>query len=196
MPISRVFIVLSATVAVMHAVVFAFLLAALATLKNPSMKVVHGHCTGCDRPYRLGRFQFVDTLHGWADGFFIADEGEHVTQYSTVLRTNDGGRHWTPVKSVMTYGVDAQPAFWFTGARGCIAGSFGDDETDRFICTNDRGHHWHDLPVTLSGTFVHLQFFDSRRAIGAASTIDGARFVATVDGGLTWKDTPMELSYS
>ena len=189
----------SVTVARMQALAVPLLLLALLTTPEssaqPAVNVVPGRCAGCDRPYRLGRFQFVDAMHGWADGFFVVVSGNHISQYGTILHTNDGGKHWAMLKSVETYGVELDPAFWFTGSRGCIAWPVDYDAMGRFICTNDGGRRWRDLPVSLPGTLVHLRFFDSRHGVAAASTSDGARFDVTANGGLTWIDTAVDLAY-
>src|SRR5207253_9498185 len=152
---------------------------------------VHGRCIGCTRPYALSRLQFVDERRGWATATDLVAANGHLSQYSVMVRTKDGGRTWRPMPRIETYGVEVEPAFSFLDAKtGWIGWSepAGDTHTER---TTDGGRTWHAVAAPAEGTWVDLQLFDSRTAAGTVATPFGARFCRTKDGGESWSVHPL-----
>lgn len=168
-----------------------------------ALRWVHGQCVGCRLAFELGRFQFLNETEAWATGSVIsvsgetAESGGHVSQSSTMLHTSDGGRTWRRLKSVETYGVDVDPAFWFIDARrGWVAWPTAWTAEDHLVRSDDGGRSWRKLAVATDGTFVHLRFFDAQVGCAALSTSGGARFAVTRDGGVKWtQQNGVELTY-
>src|SRR5438067_8147491 len=160
-----------------------------------TVEMVHGRCVGCERPFQLGELQFLDVLEGWAVGFVVSVFNGHISQYSSILHTTDGGLTWGALKSVDTYGVEVDPAFYFTDRRQGWIGWPGTDGEDRLIRTKDGGRSWRNLHARLEGTPVHLRLFDSQFGVAALSTSEGARFAVTTNGGGIWKNQPIDLPY-
>jgi photosystem II stability/assembly factor-like uncharacterized protein len=156
-----------------------------------AIAVVHGHCVHCLRPYKLGETQFVGRTNGWATGFYVAVTGGHVSQYTALVHTLDGGKHWRPLPDIETYQIE--PAFWFLDSKtGWVTWPEVVRE-DHLIRTGDGGHTWRDLHAP--GYRVHLRFFDERRGVATESTSGGALFCSTTDGGITWQKQQVDLVY-
>jgi photosystem II stability/assembly factor-like uncharacterized protein len=158
-----------------------------ATSPSVSVRLIRGRCLACNRPFKISRFQFVTPLEGWAQGFFIAESGEHASQSGIVLHTVNGGRTWKPVPGIETYGLDYEPAISFIDAReGWIGWTTASDPMDHLIKTTNAGREWKRLEGEKPGSLVHLRFFDARLGYAAMSTMDGPQFGVTRDGGKTW----------
>ncbi len=159
---------------------------------TPLVERVKGRCVGCDRPYQLSHFQFVSGNEAWATGVFVVVSESHVSQYSTVLRTIDGGATWRQVKrDIETYGLEIEPAFSFVNARqGWIGWPTTASPLSHLIKTSNGGRTWQSLQADELFPLVHLRFFD--RSLGYAVAADGPQFAITRDGGLTWvmRDDP------
>lgn len=148
---------------------------------------VHGRCAECPPGYELGDFQFLTPAVGWADASVIAVANGHVSQYTRVVHTADGGRTWRAVHRVETYGVDIEPAFWFTTPQdGWLAWMTNNEPLNHFRRTLDGGRTWRTVSSDLPGLPVHLRFFDARTGCVAVSAIDGPRFGTTTTGGSAW----------
>jgi len=171
------------------------LLLAQPSWSGVSVQQVRGRCPACERPYQLGRFQFVTPLEGWATAFQIVVSDFHVSQSGGILHTSNGGKTWTPVPGVETYGVDVQPAFWFINARkGWMGWMTVSEPLDHLIRTANGGRRWTKLPARTPGMWVHLRFFDSNLGYAVVSTLHGPQFGITRNGGKTWvfRDDPQQ----
>jgi photosystem II stability/assembly factor-like uncharacterized protein len=162
---------------------------------TPLVESVKGRCVGCDRPYQLSHFQFVSGNEAWATGLFVVVSESHVSQYSTVLRTIDGGATWRQVKrDIETYGVDVEPSFSFIGPRqGWIGWTTTSTPFVHLIRTSDAGRTWRSLPADALFALGALRFFNSSLGYAVASQVDGPQFAVTRDGGATWalRDDPL-----
>src|SRR5919204_6314574 len=163
------------------------------------------------------QIDFVDPLHGWLLVNLGAAAG---SQGVDVLRSIDGGTHWTRVS--LTGGTSATPgSLPFSGdkngitfrttsggfATGFVAGPPG---FAWLYVTNNAGHTWQHqslpLPLAYQSAFRSGQrrvapprFFTPRDGILAVSFVLPGRksataFYVTHDGGVTWTSTT-PLSY-
>jgi photosystem II stability/assembly factor-like uncharacterized protein len=156
-----------------------------------AIAVVHGHCVHCLRPYKLGEMQFVGPANGWATAYYTAVSDGHVSQYTALVHTLDGGKHWRPVPDIETYQIE--PAFWFLDSKiGWVTWPEVVRE-DYLIRTRDGGRTWRNLRAP--GFRVHLRFFTERSGVGAESTSEGALFCSTTNGGIKWREQPVDLVY-
>src|SRR4051812_18238193 len=158
-----------------------------------TVEIVHGRCVRCERPFQLGQIQFLDRLEAWAVGFVVSVSNGHISQYSSILHTTDGGLTWRALKSVDTYGVEVEPAFSFIDRRQGWIGWPRADGEDRLVRTQDRGRTWRNLHARPEGTPVHLRRFDSQLGVAALSTSKGARFAVTTNGGGKWTNQVIDL---
>jgi photosystem II stability/assembly factor-like uncharacterized protein len=157
--------------------------------------VVHGHCVGCPGRYRLDELQFVSRTEGWATAFSISVFNQHVSQDSGLLHTTDGGRHWTAVPDVETYGVEVEPAFWFVDAdHGWVTWPTTNDPMEHFMRTRDGGRTWRK--IRSPGYYlVHVQFFDQQAGVAIESDMNGPVFHRSSDGGATWSHQRLDLDF-
>lgn len=159
-----------------------------ANSSGPSTKWIFGRCVDCPPRYELGNFQFFSPTVGWADAFVVTVSNGHVSQYSRVVSTSDGGLTWRSVRGVETYGVDVEPAFWFVNPRvGWLAWETTSEPMDHFRRTLDGGRTWQTVSADLPGLPVHLRFFDARTGYATISTMDGLRFETTTTAGSSWR---------
>ena len=113
-------------------------------------------------------------------------------QRGTVIRTTNGGVHWTTdtVSGASTLDLRSIAA---TSPTTAFAMSIGD--SSRIFRTTDGGHTWSLRFVsTRKGSFFDaIRFWDAKHGIAVSDPVDG-RFllVATSDGGETWQEVPAE----
>lgn len=150
---------------------------------------------------------FLDALAFW-DGRCGLAMGDPVRGRFQVLRTEDGGAHWTPVPEAgLPPALPGEGAFAAsgtclrTGAPGEAWFATGGAEISRIFRTRDGGLTWTVAPAPVpagspsKGLFT-LAFFDGRRGLAlggdhqepALGTLNGA---LTEDGGLTWHPAPV-----
>ena len=126
--------------------------------------------------YGLTDIAFADSDHGWATGY------NNVSSEAVILRTTDGGGHWTTTS----------PAWWdcymtkalsvVSARRAWAVGSEGDYES-AIVRTADGGRNWSwqdgDTPQYLLG----VDFLDTTHGwlCGSRGTL-----LHTTDGGGTW----------
>lgn len=110
----------------------------------------------------------------------------------TVLRTFDGGSHWTIVPVPGAEKTDFRDIEAF-GPDEALA--MGIDRPARIFRTTDGGRTWSktfedDSPgIFLDG----LAFFDEKNGLAVGDPMDGRFFVIiTADGGRSWKPLPVE----
>lgn len=113
-------------------------------------------------------------------------------QRGTVLRTTDGGAHWSarvvPGAELLDLrGIEA------TSANTAFAMSIGD--SSRIFRTTDGGSSWSlRLILNQKGTFLDaIRFWDAQHGIAMSDPVDGHFYlVTTSDGGNTWKEVPTD----
>ncbi len=109
-------------------------------------------------------------------------------QRGTVLRTTDGGAHWS-VRNVP--GADSLDlrAIEATSSQTAFAMSIGD--SSRIFRTTDGGQSWSlRLILTRKGTFLDaIRFWDARNGVAMSDPVDGHFYLlVTSDGGETWRE--------
>jgi photosystem II stability/assembly factor-like uncharacterized protein len=110
----------------------------------------------------------------------------------TVLRTVDGGAHWTRDTVAGAGSLDLR-AIAATSARVAHAMSIADSSA--IYRTTDGGVSWSRRWIaTRKGTFLDaVRFWDARHGIAMSDPVDG-RFllITTNDGGESWQEIPAE----
>ena len=109
-------------------------------------------------------------------------------QRGTVLRTTDGGAHWSTVVVPGAEHLDLR-AIEATSTTTAFAMSIGD--SSRIFRTTDGGKTWSlRLILTQKGTFLDaIRFWDARHGIAMSDPVNGHFYlVTTSDGGNTWKE--------
>ena len=113
-------------------------------------------------------------------------------QRGTVLRTTDGGSHWTTQIVTGAESLDLR-AIEATSATTAFAMSIGD--SSRIFRTTDGGKSWSlRLILVRKGTFLDaIRFWDARHGIAMSDPVDGRFYlVSTSDGGHTWQEIPID----
>jgi photosystem II stability/assembly factor-like uncharacterized protein len=113
-------------------------------------------------------------------------------QRGTVVRTTDGGAHWTrdTIPGAATLDLRAIAA---TSPSTAHAISIGD--SSRVYRTTDGGRSWSlRWSATRKGTFLDaIRFWDARHGIAMSDPVDGKLLViVTSDGGDTWQEIPAD----
>ncbi|WP_329041982.1 oxidoreductase [Streptomyces sp. NBC_00178] len=110
----------------------------------------------------------------------------------TVLRTEDGGRHWRDVSPAGGAGLEFRDIEAFDRRRA-VALAIGEGEASRVFRTGDGGKTWtesfrNDDPRAF---YDCLTFFDSRHGLAMSDPVDGRfRILSTSDGGRSWRVLP------
>ncbi|MFE5239778.1 MULTISPECIES: WD40/YVTN/BNR-like repeat-containing protein [unclassified Streptomyces] len=110
----------------------------------------------------------------------------------TVLRTLDGGRHWSDVSPPAAAGLELRDIEAFDRRRA-VALAIGEGEASRVFRTEDGGATWTEsFRNTDARAFYDcLTFFDSRHGLAMSDPVDGRfRLLSTSDGGRTWQVLP------
>ena len=129
--------------------------------------------------YGLTDVAFADADHGWATGY------NNVLSEAVILRTTDGGRHWTTKTPAAWDTYMTSSLALVTAKRAWAVGSEGDYES-AIVKTADGGLHWNWQD---SGTVQYLlgaDFLDATHGwvCGSRDTL-----LHTTDGGRTWSGT-------
>ncbi|WP_069169805.1 WD40/YVTN/BNR-like repeat-containing protein [Streptomyces griseus] len=110
----------------------------------------------------------------------------------TVLRTEDGGRHWRDVSPAGAAGLEFRDIEAFDERRA-VALAIGEGEASRVFRTDDGGTTWAEsFRNTDARAFYDcLTFFDSRHGLAMSDPVDGRfRILSTSDGGRNWRVLP------
>jgi photosystem II stability/assembly factor-like uncharacterized protein len=113
-------------------------------------------------------------------------------QRGTVVRTVDGGAHWTR-DTIPGAGTLDLRAIAATSSATAHAISIGD--SSRVYRTTDGGRTWSlRWSATRKGTFLDaIRFWDARNGIAMSDPVDGKLLViVTSDGGESWHEIPAE----
>ena len=126
--------------------------------------------------YGLTDIAFADPDHGWATGY------NNVSSEAVILRTTDGGGHWTTTS----------PAWWdcymtkslsvVSARRAYAVGSEGDYES-AIVRTTDGGRNWSWQDSNTPQYLLSVDFLNAARGwlCGSRGTL-----LHTADGGATW----------
>ncbi|MBB4704191.1 oxidoreductase [Sphaerisporangium siamense] len=107
----------------------------------------------------------------------------------TVLRTGDGGGHWTASGPPGTADLEFRDIEAFD-ARTAVVLSIGEGEASRVYRTEDGGRTWaetfrNDEPRAF---YDCMAFFDRRHGLAMSDPVDGRfRVLSTDDGGRSWR---------
>ena len=113
-------------------------------------------------------------------------------QRGTVLRTTDGGVHWTSRTIPGAELLDLR-AIEATSPTTAFAMSIGD--SSRIFRTTDGGKTWSlRLILTQKGTFLDaIRFWDAKHGIAMSDPVNGHFYLVTTnDGGNTWNEAPTD----
>lgn len=149
--------------------------------------------TFADSVTRLGKIQFVDSLHGWIAGA-VYDPSKTFGGRAVLFRTTDGGIVWTlidkPIYQYFSF-VDSLNGFAFGGRN-----NVGSNEGNYILRTRDGGLTW-DSTFVFDSTVYNDQI--SLTGISFIDTLNGWLFggifyqggfgiiiIRTSDGGKTW----------
>jgi photosystem II stability/assembly factor-like uncharacterized protein len=125
---------------------------------------------------RLRGISAVDANVAWASG-----------REGTVLRTLDGGTHWTRVQVPDAKALDFRDIEAFD-ANTAVVLSIGPGEASRVYRTEDGGQHWSlVLQNTDPRAFFDCMVFEGQRGWMLGDPVDGRyQILTTQDGGQRW----------
>ncbi|WP_033287511.1 WD40/YVTN/BNR-like repeat-containing protein [Amycolatopsis jejuensis] len=110
----------------------------------------------------------------------------------TVLRTVDGGRHWSSVGPPGTGALQFRDIEAFDADHAVVL-SIGAGTDSRIYRTDDGGQHWRQTfgNTDPAAFYDCLAFFDPWRGLAMSDPVDGRfRVQSTVDGGRHWRQLP------
>ncbi|BCT91451.1 oxidoreductase [Lysobacter helvus] len=146
---------------------------AAASASNPPVRV---EAQDSGVTVRLRGISAVDANIAWASG-----------REGTVLRTLDGGKHWTKVSVPDAKDLDFRDIEAFD-AKTAVVLSIGPGAASRVYRTEDGGKHWTlALKNDDERAFFDCMAFDGKQGWMWGDPVDGAFQVrTTLDGGRTW----------
>ncbi|MFJ8673942.1 WD40/YVTN/BNR-like repeat-containing protein [Streptomyces sp. NPDC093589] len=112
----------------------------------------------------------------------------------TVLRTRDGGRHWSDVSPPGARTLEFRD-IEAPDARHAVVLAIGEGTASRVFRTDDGGTTWTEsFRNTDPRAFYDcLTFFDRRHGIALSDPVDGRyRILSTGDGGRSWRVLPSD----
>jgi photosystem II stability/assembly factor-like uncharacterized protein len=116
---------------------------------------------------------------------FDAREGLVSDFYGSLLRTQDGGRHWDAVASPTGRHLN-QLQFQPGTNRGWALNRLGSGEV---VVTNDRGNTWSSAAGAMSNV-MDFHFIDAQRGWAVStSALAVPTLWRSVDGGVSWQDS-------
>lgn len=157
--------------------------AAVPATSAPASRTRHlgWHLTDSGSTARFRGLAAVSRTTAWAAG----TEG-------TVLRTHDGGKHWSDVSPPGARTLEFRDIEAFD-ARHAVVLAIGAGEASRVFRTDDAGATWTEsFRNTDPRAFYDcLTFFDRRHGIALSDPVDGKyRILSTGDGGRSWRVLP------
>lgn len=145
--------------------IFSFLLLLVAGIHTEAQFVVMRSGVSAD----LHCVEFPTTETGYAAGL-----------QGVLVKTTDGGRHWTEMETGTTETINN--LFFTSGDKGFLVG-----ENSFFAVTTNGGESWTaiaDLPVA---DYTDIHFVDSLAGFAIGHGLDGGVFCRTTDGGNSWQ---------
>jgi photosystem II stability/assembly factor-like uncharacterized protein len=144
-------------------------------------------------PIDIAQIDFVDAAHGWV----LEDLGGGAgTFYFRLLRSTDGGAHWSQIAG--DYPTNVQGITFDSSSSGWTSTVvFAGPQMSGLYHSTDVGRTWHkaNLPMTgaFSAGFFWVQtpiFLNARHAVTFVSNQTAISTYATSDAGATWKLSP------
>lgn len=145
--------------------------------------------TWLDTGRRVEDIYFTDTLHGFA-----------VTLSNRLLKTIDGGQHWTVKNDVLSWNnISFRSIEMLDDGKHGIAGSLGQNAT--VLRTADSGETWTDITNTVPDNSKKNKhnicglshWGDTFYGVGYWGG-DTGRFYKSTDKGLTWTSSELDTS--
>ena len=126
--------------------------------------------------YGLTDIAFVDPDHGWATGY------DNVSSEAVILRTTDGGGHWTTTSPASWDCYMTSSLSVVSARRAWAVGSEGDYES-AVVTTADAGRHWRWQDSDTSQYLLGVDFLNAAHGwlCGSRGTL-----LHTTDAGDTW----------
>lgn len=109
-----------------------------------------------------------------------------------VLRTTDGGAHWTPIPAPGADSLQFRDVHAVDSAVAWLLAA-GPGERSRIYHTRDGGRSWTAQFVNRDSSAFYdcFAFWDERRAVAFSDAVDGAfQVLVTDDGGARWRPVP------
>lgn len=133
--------------------------------------------------------QFHHDDYNFADVFFVDSITGWVVGWSEVLKTEDGGVHWTLQTLPNPLGLDVKAVYFINPDTGWIAGSY-----KTIYVTYDGGNNWasqYGYQLYNHFSLYDIHFFDELHgcAVGGSLISQTAITITTDDGGETWVET-------
>jgi photosystem II stability/assembly factor-like uncharacterized protein len=116
--------------------------------------------------------------------FFNQDTGIAVGTYKTILRTVDGGEHWSRIPTSIEQNLGFHRVHFTSDLHGCIVGNdIRSNHIGVVMITDDGGLLWTDVTPTDNIDYQSMFFIDSTTAL-----VSGPyhKMIKTTDGGYTW----------
>ena len=160
---------------------FPLLASLVTTLLAPRIAVAQWRAQTSPTDAELRGLSVVSASVVWASG-----------QRGTVLRTVDGGVHWSRDTIPGATSLDLR-AIAATSPTTAHAISIGD--SSRIYRTTDGGRSWsRRWAATRKGTFLDaIRFWDARHGIAMSDPVEGKLLVlVTDDGGESWREIPAD----
>jgi photosystem II stability/assembly factor-like uncharacterized protein len=141
-------------------------------------------------PFNMPSLQFVDARHGWLTSLSPVSCGGYKAPpcRTIVLRTADGGRHWTRLGAPVTAGnavsfIDPYHGWLMSSRLSCPRIC-----TERLYATADGGTTWRPLATAPRLPLMTMSWVDQRHGWVAGGDLVTCRsaIYATADGGRTW----------
>ncbi|MGW1790593.1 WD40/YVTN/BNR-like repeat-containing protein [Streptomyces tubercidicus] len=110
----------------------------------------------------------------------------------TVLRTHDGGRHWSNISPPGAGALEFRDIEAFDARRAVVL-AIGEGAASRVFRTDDAGATWTESfrNPDPQAFYDCLTFFDRRHGIALSDPVDGKyRILSTRDGGRSWRVLP------
>lgn len=109
-----------------------------------------------------------------------------------VLRTTDGGAHWTPIPAPGADSLQFRDVHAVDSAVAWLLAA-GPGARSRIYHTQDGGRSWTAQFVNRDSSAFYdcFAFWDERRAVAFSDAVDGAfQVLVTDDGGARWRPVP------
>ena len=137
-------------------------------------------------PMNLTSVFFITSNIGYAAGHYFTMCSKEI-----VIKTEDGGAHWTTVYdySPTDFGTSFKSLFFTNGMNGYVAGIW--EGTAQISRTNDGGLSWSNKIFGYSTTLRSIHFPDNNTGY---ATGDLGYILKTIDGGDNWINQDLEIT--